>query len=185
MFVCSVVLDFECRTVLYKKNAYYLFTRERWQPCCMAATFVGSTCARVFVNNFLLPLCYINCCVLFVAAAEWNAHLFDCSVLSVVLYQHRECWCVVSSAMSTHHQLFETEGSTVICVLPLVTCYRIYETTYVLFPEVTRRPRVGLTLCALCCPKKSTSRVTLYCATVVCSILIFIECCVMNDVVTA
>ena len=71
----------------------------------------------------------------------------------------------MSSAMSTQHQLFETEGSTVITKKkPLVTCYRIYKTTYAKFPEVTRRPRVGHLVCAMFAPKNPRREETLFCA---------------------
>jgi len=71
----------------------------------------------------------------------------------------------MSNKMSTHHQLFVTEGSTVITKKkPLVTCSIICEASEGIFQEVTRRPRVGHLACVMFAPTNSSREKTLYCA---------------------
>ena len=62
----------------------------------------------------------------------------------------------MSNQMSTHHQPFVTEGSTIITKKkPVVTCSRNCEKSEGDFPEVTRRPRVEHLVCVMFAPKNS------------------------------
>ena len=93
--------------------------------------------------------------------AESNAHLLTPDPLprfTNTEYEDHICMC---NQMSTHHQLFVAEGSTVITKKkPLVTCSRMCEPSGVIFPEVTRRPRVGHLVCVMFAPKNSSREET-------------------------
>ena len=83
--------------------------------CSRLAGCYFPTCARVFVNYFLSASMYILYKFVQLQRLPSETPTF-LTPDSLPRFTHTECedHKCMSSAMSTHHQLFETEGSTVI-----------------------------------------------------------------------